>query len=145
MSINIIKKPEWGLLYYHFQDYCTSAETVKATQEATKDYPKGKLTTIFNLLKCKLDIEKTNDVRQIIAENKRLFENGIITTHAAILTQNESLTIFLKAFELLMVDVPTKIRIFSSLSDGLAWIGLREHEQELYLLLNKIPKHPERA
>lgn len=137
MPVNIIKKPAWRLLYYHFQGYCTSAETVKATQEATLEYPGGQLVTVFDLLEGELDIEQ-QDVKQIMAINKRLFENGTNTTHAAILTQNQTLEIFLRAFELIMVDVPTKISTFSSLTDGLAWIGLSEHEQELGKLLNDI-------
>lgn len=139
MPVNVIKKPEWGLLYYHFQGYCTSAETVKATQEATQNYPRGQLMTVFDLLEGELDIERV-DVRQIIIENKRLFDSGIITTHAAILTQNKSLEIFLKAFELLMVGVPTKINTFVSLTDGLEWLGLTEHGRELDIPLNHIRK-----
>ncbi|MBK7453356.1 MAG: hypothetical protein IPJ46_06455 [Anaerolineales bacterium] len=81
MPVNIIKKPEWGLLYYHFQGYCTSAETISAAQEIASEAlggkieSEGKAMTIFDFLEGVLDIEQ-KDVRQILAMNKQLFESG---------------------------------------------------------------------
>ena len=139
MAVHVIQKPTWGLLYYHFQGYCTSAETVRVVQEATQEYSGEHLVTIFDLLKGELDIEQL-DVRRIIEMNKQLFERGIITTHAAILTQSRSVEIFVKAIELMSFNVPTKISAFPSLLDGLKWLGLVKHEQELKEILSSLPK-----
>lgn len=145
MPVNIIKKPEWGLLYYHFQGYCTSAETISAAQEIASEAlggkieSEGKAMTIFDFLEGVLDIEQ-KDVRQILAMNKQLFESGKITTHAAILTQSRTLEIFVKAVELMSFNVPTKIGTFPSLIDGLKWLGLTQHEPELKELLGSLRK-----
>lgn len=139
MPVHTIKISDWGVLYYHFQGYCTSAETVKATQDATRDYPQGQLLTVFDLLEGELDIEQM-DVNQIIKENNRLFDRGINTTHAAILTHSQSLKVFLNAFELIMGNVPTKIKTFSNLTDGLAWLGIAQHEREILDLLKEFRK-----
>src|ERR1044071_8379670 len=139
MPVRVIKKPMWGLLYYHFQGYCTSAETVRVVQEATQEYSGKHLVTIFDLLEGELDIEQL-DVTRIIEMNKRLSERGIITTHAAILTQSRSVEILAKAIELIAFNVPTKISAFPSLLDGLKWLGLVKHEQELKELLGGLPK-----
>lgn len=139
MPVHVIKKPIQGLLYYHFQGYCTSAETVQAAQEATQEYPGEQLVTIFDFLEGELDIEQL-DVKRIIEMNKQLVERGIITTHAAILTQSRPLEIFVMAVELMSFDLPTKISTFPSLIDGLKWLGLAKHEQELKEILSSLPK-----
>ena len=46
----------------------------------------------------------------------------------------------MNAFSLIMDNVPTQIRLFSSLTEGLAWLGLAEHEKELNELLNDFRK-----
>jgi len=140
MPVNTIRKPEWGLLYYHFQGYCTSIETVKATQEATAEFPKGQLKAIFDLLDGELDIVAQQDIKQIMALNKQLFESGIINTQTAVITQSHTLEVFMNAFELLMTGAPTEIRTFPSLTNTLAWLGLAQHEQELIALLKNSQK-----
>jgi hypothetical protein len=139
MPVHVIKKSIWGVLYYHFQGYTTSAETVRAVQEATQEYSGEQLVSIFDLLEGALDIEQL-DVRRILEINKQLFDRGTTTTHAAILTQSRSLDIFVKAIELMSFNVPTKISTFPSLIAGLKWLGLAQHEQELKEILSSLPK-----
>ena len=145
MPVHVIKKPTQRLLYYHFQGYCTSAETISAAQEIASEAlggkieSEGKAMTIFDFLDGELDIEQ-KDVRQILAMNKQLFESGKTTTHAAILTQSRTLEIFVKAVELMLFNVPTKIDTFPSLMDGLKWLGLTQHEPELKELLGSLRK-----
>lgn len=129
MPVNLIKKPEWGLFYYHFQGYCTSAEMVNAIEEAVRK-PLDRAVAIFDLLDGDLDMER-RDIVETIAINKRLFENEKITTHVAVLTKSHTLEIFVKALELMSISEQTKLNAFSSLKDGLTWLGLAEHEQEL--------------
>ena len=137
MPVTVIKKQEWGLFYYYFQGYCTSAELVQAAEGAAQE-PFERAITVLDLLQGELDMEK-RDIDKIIALNKRLFQSGKVTTHAAILTQNRTLEIFVKAFELLSINETTKLSSFSSLKEGLAWLGLAEHEQELRKVLDDVP------
>lgn len=134
MPVNLIKKPEWGLFYYHFRGYCTSAEMMNTIEEAIQK-PLERAVTIFDLLGGDLDMER-RDIGQIIAINRRLFESGKITTHAAVLTKSRTLEIFVKAFELMSIGEQTKLNAFSSLKDGLTWLGLAEYEQELQDILS---------
>ena len=138
MPLTVIKKPEWGLFYYYIQGYCTSAELLKAAEEVTQE-PLERAVTIFDLLKGDLDMEQ-QDIMQIIKINKRLYKNGKITTHAAILTNSRTLEIFIKAFELLSSDEQTKLQTFPSLEQGLIWLGLDEHKVEIQEILNNIQK-----
>jgi len=138
MPVILIKKSEWCLDYYLLQGYCTSAELVKAIQEATLR-PLERAVTVFDLLEGELDMEQ-EDIKQIIAINKRLFESGKINTHAAILTQSQTLKLFGEAFELMSSNQQTKLNSFLSLKDGLAWLGLAEHEYELQEILKNFRK-----
>jgi hypothetical protein len=136
MPVNLIKKTEWGLFYYHIHGYCASAEMINAVEDATQK-TLARAVTIFDLLDGDLDMKRRNIV-QIIAINRRLFKSGKITTHAAVLTKSRTLKIFVKAFELMPVGEQTKLNAFSSLKDGLMWLEHVEHEQELQNLLSSL-------
>ena len=133
MPVTVIRKPEWGLFYYRLRGCCTSAELLEAIREVTL-HPLDRAVTIFDILEGDLDMDQ-QDMKQIITLNKRLFERGKITTHAAVLTQSRTLEIFVKAFEMLSFDEQIKLSTFPALENGLAWLGLAEREPELRELL----------
>lgn len=134
MPVTVIKKPEWGLFYYHLQGYCTGEELVQVVEEVVQ-HPLERAFTIFDLLEGELDMNH-QEMMQLISINKRLHNAGKTTTHAAILTQNRILEIFVKAFDLISINEQTKLNTFSSLTEALAWMRLSEHEQELLAILN---------
>lgn len=64
--------------------------------------------------------------------------NAAPATHAAILTDSRTLELFVKTFELISFNEHTKLNAFSSLAEGLAWLGLAEHEQELQREIDRV-------
>ena len=134
MPVTAIKIVEWDLVYYHFLGYCTGAELVKAVEAASQE-PLDRAITVFNLLEGEIDIDR-QDIAQIIKINRQLHQIGKITTHAAVLTRSRTLEIFVKTVELLSFGEQTEFGTFSSLAEGLTWVGLAEHEEELKGMLS---------
>ncbi len=82
---------------------------------------------IINLLDCDLEVDMKG-IKNAISRNRELNSTGWELEKTAILTHNFLLETFSKTYELMAIDLPVKIKTFSSVEASLGWLDLFQHQ-----------------
>jgi hypothetical protein len=131
MPFNYKIEPDLNLICYVGTGLCTGAELLKIEREAFHDTLRTSgMKIIVDIQSAEMDID-LQDIRDLIALNKQLMQEGHVLEMTALITHNKFFQTLGDAIQLLADGIPLKMGIFHTMQDAIQWLGLSESENQI--------------
>jgi hypothetical protein len=131
MSIRYVIDEELNIAFIFCEGKMTAQEYFKAMRALANEagYQHGMLKIVD--FYCVREDFHLSDMRESLAYNENLAEQGLALDHTVVLSHSDGVTHLVKTMKLLSQKVSLKFDVFSTLAEAISALGLSAHRQEI--------------